>query len=81
MHQNCISTSMQLSMKVPSTLLKAMLLTAAIGATTTSCTTVKSQTESGENQQIQSEGNQGFFDKFRDIFRANSDPCPACGMG
>jgi hypothetical protein len=72
---------MQLSMKVPSTLLKAMLLTAAIGATTTSCTTVKSQTESGENQQIQSEGNQGFFDKFRDIFRANSDPCPACGMG
>lgn len=68
-------------MKVPSTLLKAMLITAAIGAATTGCRTVKTQTENVDNQQIQSSGNDGILGKIRDIFRADPEPCPACGMG
>jgi hypothetical protein len=69
-------------MKVPSTLLKAMLITATIGIATTSCRTVKTQTENGENQQIQqSTGGEGIIGKIRDAFRADPEPCPACGMG
>ena len=71
-------------MKVPSTLLKAMLLTATIGAATTSCRTVKPQSTDGENYEILPAENESFLDKVKDFFspnRGGGEPCPACGMG
>jgi hypothetical protein len=70
-------------MKVSSTLLKAMLISATIGATAMGC---KPILESGdrENRTLPAE-NDGLIDKVKDLFspspRNGGDPCPACGMG
>jgi hypothetical protein len=63
-------------MKVPSTILKAMVISAAIGITATGCKTRTAETNSDKT----------FLEK---IFKANDngtdrsapDSCPACGMG
>jgi hypothetical protein len=70
-------------MKVSSSLLKAMLITATIGAATTSCRTVKPQTQEGEQYEVLPVENPSFFDKVKDLFRSGGggEPCPACGMG
>ncbi|MBK9447956.1 MAG: hypothetical protein IPN95_00785 [Bacteroidetes bacterium] len=72
-------------MKVPSTLLKAMLIAATVGVTATSCRTVKPQNVEEENSQTGPAQNESIIDKVKDLFspspRNGGDPCPACGMG
>lgn len=57
-------------MKVPSTLLKAMLITATLGVAT-GCKVIKSKLDSDKVNTEQG----------TDQPRTNSEPCPACGMG
>lgn len=68
-------------MKVPSKLLHAMLITVALGATTTSCQTLKSRGNDGDNPRILPAGQGGIIGKIKDVFRPAPDPCPMCGMG
>lgn len=72
-------------MKVSSSLLKAMLITASIGVTATGCKTVRPQNQEGEQYEILPAESPSFFDRVKDLLTPNrsggGDPCPACGMG
>ena len=68
-------------MKIPSSLLKAMVVSAAVSAVATGCTSTK-MLPTGENNTPQvSQPDRGtIFDRIHDIFREPAE-CPACGMG
>ncbi len=69
------------AMKIPSNLLGAMLLTATLGVTATSCTSSKVVSAPGENSQIQISPIQTIVGKVNTLFCPRQEPCPTCGMG
>lgn len=68
-------------MKIPSSLLKAMVVTATVSAIATGCTSTKILPATENNNPQVSQPERGsIFDKIHDIFREPAE-CPACGMG
>ncbi len=72
-------------MKVPSTILHAMLITAALGGTATGCQTLKPQAGDNKEFRILPANSGGIIGKIKDIFRPAPTPSPGycglCGMG
>ncbi len=72
-------------MKVPSKLLQAMLITAALGATATGCQSLKPQAGDNKEIRILPVGNGGIIGKIKNVFRpapiAGPGNCGLCGMG
>ena len=79
------SKSNNTSMKVPSKLLHAMLITAALGATSTGCQALKSGSNDRDQNHILPVENRGIIGKIREILRPTPAPSPGscglCGMG
>jgi hypothetical protein len=76
-HQVIIRLQIVCIMKIPSTILKAMLITATVGVVATSTTGCKTRN-------VETENDKTFLEK---VFKKNDgeqrapDSCPACGMG
>jgi hypothetical protein len=68
-------------MKIPSSLLKAMVVTATVSAVATGCTSTKRlPTNENNHPQVSQPDRGSIFDKIHDLFR-EPESCPACGMG
>jgi hypothetical protein len=68
-------------MKISSSLLKAMLISATVGAVTTSCKTTQQRRGDNDNYQIQSEEQVGLLGRIRGLFVRDTFICEACGKG
>ncbi len=66
-------------MKVPPSLLKAMLVTVAVSAVATGCKTTSSR--KSETYQIQQEEKVGVFGRIRNLFVRDNFICEGCGRG